>query len=754
MVPRVVQAVIWVFLSHHRPVASGMPASPPGYSVQKGDCGYPVCDTITPGPVHAPNASVLAAICNDTDGCEGFNSNGWLKRCLPPRCVKAVGGMEPSAPSWLYTKLSAPKPSPPPPPPPPVAARPDLHYPLEERAELARLRSPTVSQINATSGTAVLSDDGTSAVVSEGAVFGSWTVLSVLPKPACVVLEHLFANFAVMQYVGEAGVLLQLRSSVGLASTPQPRFNFTAADPSYFERATEPDDWLAQRARADSSNGESSYLDSWKYLAPSRDYGLLGAPEAGMKWIMNHDGRIKRATQYSAYEPDNASIPLQPSMGVILFDPAKHTARWPQGGGDFSDRKSGYVGRYLRVISHASFDRASSTGFTMLALSPADSTPESAPSILVRIADVSNATGLPEAYRYFAVSDNNRSHVPVGPYCTSPLQPVATAAEVMYSALYNEHVRWSQALAPAMQLHLPYSDRRVADMALGVITTGLSVFIRRFEPNYGTGAYWCVDCTFSQAQQYEPGYAVGDGKGCYCHAVPEQGGSLPLTVLALHGALLEFGMLDEAKSQVGFYFDHYIYSKPQVPGHLTPLPPAPPSAAVDKEPNAGCIFGPRMPQTAVLACAADQCKQYPTLVAAEAACVLDTTCTGIDQGGPQGGAQLFTTRSGAAKHSPYPSESGWLLMNAGKDGCRAQRVPDAGRFKWQLINMEGWKQLPEYNCTLADGISDYGRLVDLFVKTARCLRHSMSLFSLPLNESLWPATRLAPLIDTPDQVLA
>ena len=173
-----------------------MPASPPGYSVQKGDCGYPVCDTITPGPVHAPNASVLAAICNNTDGCEGFNSNGWLKRCLPPRCAKAKGGMEPSAPSWLYTKLAAPKPSPPPPPPPPVAARPDLHYPLEERAELARLRSPTASKIKATSGTAVLSDGGTSAVVSEGAVFGGWTVLSILPEPACVVLEHLFANFA------------------------------------------------------------------------------------------------------------------------------------------------------------------------------------------------------------------------------------------------------------------------------------------------------------------------------------------------------------------------------------------------------------------------------------------------------------------------------------------------------------------------------------------------------------------------------
>ena len=46
-----------------------------------------------------------------------------------------------------------------------------------------------------------------------------------------------------------------------------------------------------------------------------------------------------------------------------------------------------------------------------------------------------------------------------------------------------------------------------------------------------------------------------------------------------------------------------------------------------------------------------------------------------------------------------------------------------GRFKYQLINMEGWKNLPAYNCTLADGVSDYGRLLELFVKTARYSRN-------------------------------
>jgi hypothetical protein len=708
---------------------------PAGYSVQRGDCGYPVCATITPGPAQGPHTpAALAALCNRTDGCEGFNSNGWLKRCLPPRCPEAAGGMEPTVNAWLFTKIAPPKPMP---PPPPMAPRPDLHYPVEEKEELSRLQTPTATHIDGASGTAILSGAGVStpASVSEGAVYGPWRVLAVLApsneRAAAVVLEHLFVNFGVIRFVGATGLLLELRSSVGVASTPQPRFNFTGYRPDYFQRATEPDDWLAQRAKADSPDGESWYLESWKYLAPSRDYGLLGSTEAGMKWIMNHDGRIKRATQYSTYEPDNASTPLTARMGVILFDPAKHTAHWPSAGGDFSDRKSGYIGRYLRVISHASFDRQTSKGFTMLALSPAASTPESAPSILVRIADVSNSSGIPVSYRYFAISDVNRS-TPTGPLCSVPSAPVSSTATAMYTALWDEQAKWQKAFASSMQLKVPYSDRRVTDMAMGVIVGGLSVFLRRFEPNYGTGGYWCVDCSFSENQTYLPGYTMGDGTGCYCHAVPQRGASLPLTALALHGALVEFGLFDEAKAQLGFYFDKYIYDEPQVPGHLKPLRPPPPlpvagtinaTLGVSTASETGCVFGTRLPQTAILKCAADRCKIYTTLAAAEAACVLDSSCRGIDQGGPPASKGQYTLRSGELKLSPYADESSWLVTNAGRNGCRATApVPsegDAGRFKWQLINMEGWKNLPAYNCSLADGVTDYGRLIDLFVRTAR-----------------------------------
>jgi hypothetical protein len=564
----------------------------------------------------------------------------------------------------------------------------------------------------------MLSSDGAVVEVSEGSTYGPWSVLAVLtanktadgtPGP-CIVLEHTFENFGVLQYVGIRGHVLQLINSVGKASTTQPLFNFTGAYPNYFSRATQPDDWLAQRARNDSLHGESNYLESWKYLAASRDYGLLGTPESDMKWVMNHDGRIKRGTQYSAYEPDNASTPLTPAMGVILFDPAKHTTQWPVAGKDFSDRKSGYLrGDFsIRAIAHASYDASSAAGFTMMALSPAAVTVDASPTLLVRIADV-NATGLPGPYQYFAISDVNRSS-PSGPLCSVPTAPTASTADAVYTALYNEWARWNATLAPAMKLKVPYAERRVANMAVSSITAGLATFLRKYEPNYGTGGYWCVDCRYSKDQPYVPGYEQGNGKGCWCHGSTAQGGSLPLTTLALDSALLEFGMIDEAKAQVGFYFTSYIYDTTQIPGHLTP-------PEQDVSGRGGCVFGPQMNRTSIHSCAADKCKAYTTLATAESACIRDPLCTGINLL-----SGSYNTRASLkAVPSPYV-ESGWLLLNAGKDGCRSHHQGDAGRFKHQLINMEGWKQLPAYNCTLADGVSDYGRLLNLYVKTVRYSR--------------------------------
>lgn len=89
-----------------------------GYTATAGDCGYPVCGTLTDkGEVPHKTMADIAAICNATAGCEGFNNNGWLKGCLPPRCPGGLKGLEPTAPSNLYTKIGPPEPVPPPAPP-------------------------------------------------------------------------------------------------------------------------------------------------------------------------------------------------------------------------------------------------------------------------------------------------------------------------------------------------------------------------------------------------------------------------------------------------------------------------------------------------------------------------------------------------------------------------------------------------------------------------------------------------------------
>eukprot|EP01043_Picozoa_sp_COSAG02_P074750 COSAG02_NODE_15106_length_1203_cov_1.294384_1_plen_179_part_10 len=153
-------ALLLLFL--HAPlVESGVRA---GYTKQAGDCGYPVCQSITdvPGISPVPSTSGLTAmaqICNNTAHCMGFNSNGWLKRCLPPRCPAAKQGMEPKAPCDLYTKIGSPHngppvPPPPPPPPPPDTPIPDVEdpiYPVEEPAQAAAADIPTVVGIAAES---------------------------------------------------------------------------------------------------------------------------------------------------------------------------------------------------------------------------------------------------------------------------------------------------------------------------------------------------------------------------------------------------------------------------------------------------------------------------------------------------------------------------------------------------------------------------------------------------------------------------
>ena len=557
----------------------------------------------------------------------------------------------------------------------------------------------------------------------------------------CAVLERGFARFGVVIFTATTGVLLQLRSAVGDPRTPQPRFNFTGPDPDYFGKTTsDPLDWLRGRAANDSKNGETSYLEAWKYLAPPRDYALLGVPESDMKWQVTHTGRIRRASIGYAVDSDAASaLPVDGVNGTV-FDPRHVAAYWPASPTTsnplgFTDRKSGYVGGHLRVLAHSSWDAVEAKGFTMMALASgrgaAAVSDTAGPQLLVRLRDVDAEFGSAAAtvakHRYFGILDDFA-------LCQNATVVNVTAA-AFYTALVAERMRWdgaAGAFSGAMGVTVPYASRRNLDVAKGVIVGGMSVYLRNYEPNYGTGGYWCVACNYAATEPYIPG-KTGNGKGCACHANTASGASLPLTALAMNNAMLEWGMIDAAKAYVGYYLQEYIYDTPTITGTgagNTSGPPVtvPPSLAtgvasedaasvVSFTSQSGCTYGAQRNHTSLHGCAKDSCKAYATFAAAASACDTDNTCGGVNELSGAFNARLDL----AVVPSPY-QESAWLITNAGVNGsgCRPYDGPpappaDYEAFRGQLINMEGWSD----GCLLADGIPDYGRLLDMFVKTSR-----------------------------------
>ena len=313
-----------LLLLHAPPGAAAVQVAgvPAGYTKQAGDCGYPVCQSITdvPGisPVPPTSLAAVAQVCNNTAHCMGFNSNGWLKRCLPPRCPAAKQGMEPKAPCDLYTKIGPPHdgppvPPPPPPPPPPDTPIPDVEdpiYPTEEPAQAAAAAIPTVVSIAA--DTCELRSAGgagsPTATVRVGEVaFGEWALLAILsaqpPRPALAVMERRWARWSLLAFASTGGGTsydIQLRKPLGaLEQMRTARYdNLTLGGQSaaYFTRAvTDPDDYIAKRIMSESAHGEASYLKAAKFLPPIVDYVVIGDTMAPVPAVVTMDGKLQRA---------------------------------------------------------------------------------------------------------------------------------------------------------------------------------------------------------------------------------------------------------------------------------------------------------------------------------------------------------------------------------------------------------------------------------------------------------------------------
>ena len=271
-------------------LANAMPIPPTGYNVSaNADCGYPVCQTITQGPgrvggpcgLYGPtpcNITLIAKICDATPGCEGFNSNGWMKKCLPPRCKEAVSGME-TANCNLFVKIGPPRPTPPPSPPVPVTTIEDAYYPVEEKDEDASAGVPVVTAAGAQS-CQLKREEGATITASTGdLVFGVWVILAIIPGPTAdysgtdlnssvVVMERRFSRWGLLVFASPSGEVTRLRKPLGqLNKLNTTSYDFTTAEPDYYHKAAaDPHDYIGTRIVEDSEHGEADFLTAAKYL--------------------------------------------------------------------------------------------------------------------------------------------------------------------------------------------------------------------------------------------------------------------------------------------------------------------------------------------------------------------------------------------------------------------------------------------------------------------------------------------------------
>lgn len=163
-------------------------------------------------------------------------------------------------------------------------------------------------------------------------------------------------------------------------------------------------------------------------------------------------------------------------------------------------RKLGLLGGHLPAVDYGFFDAQRQTGWEVCAL--AGCGPK--PSVFVRL---------------------RRTDGPTQYYQLDPLRPQADG-KAFYAALLALHQSWQRALSPGMQLEI--GDRRAWDAARAGIVRALTGCVRP-HPKYGMGVYW--------GQEHE---------------------GFPPTTLSLGTCLLDWGLVDEFKTRLGYYFDQFV----------------------------------------------------------------------------------------------------------------------------------------------------------------------------------------------------
>eukprot|EP01048_Picozoa_sp_COSAG05_P007636 COSAG05_NODE_543_length_8789_cov_7.804603_6_plen_900_part_01 len=330
---------------------------------------WPRADLITHCNLHrvaAGTPDVLAKACNASyaHGCRGFNSNGWLKKCVRESCGAKLKNMSshtglvvclrsdtpmkqptpagcgqpgppPPPPSPRPPGPPAP-PAPPPPPAPPApagpncsvtAARPecqcggkhppfgapttlpppqtDVHFPNDKPVEASTLIVPRLLSVSGGSASLQNPETNETHSLTFGAMAWGWE-LSDVGINGTAVLEHDFDGWAQIAFVSvKHGVIHTVSKPVGRVNKIQ-QATYAFDDAEYAcKQDTDPTDYLGNIA-SNISDGEPTIGAAMRLMAPNPDSGLLGNPEESNKFILT-DGATLLSTPWVVNKHSNNS---------------------------------------------------------------------------------------------------------------------------------------------------------------------------------------------------------------------------------------------------------------------------------------------------------------------------------------------------------------------------------------------------------------------------------------------------------------
>lgn len=482
--------------------------------------------------------------------CNGFNSNGYLKRCVRSSCGAVARDYDvvscvrtdvppvqpvpaecaPSPPAPPTPAPSPPTPAPPPPTPAggrtdcsgvkppfgspekPVPLVDDWYYPPEEASEAASIAHLLLVAIPSQS-TAVLTNLATNATatVEVGTMMFNWQLNFIHDE--YVVLEQFFSRWSLLIFlkVGASEPLASMRKPVGqLQSLDQPLYYLDSVDADWYcKQDIDPTDWLA-RLSAEMSDNETTFEAAASVMAPNSDNGFFGNPEELNKWILTDQGTLLA----EPFPRGNKNSPGIEAFTITDFLPlACANAQI------FTNFKSGMVGRYLRIIDQGMWDPKTNCGAEIVAVSPPldAKSPESVALLRVTTVLANNATTI-----FLRVRANQSTSELLG------LDNLLSDGNAFYAAVLSQFSRWGDWIENGALASIPDSDRRYGDMSQALMTAYLNLD-RGLIPEYGMGKF---------ANEYNE--------------------YLPLDTLALNEALLEWGQQDTAKRYLDYFFQTYI----------------------------------------------------------------------------------------------------------------------------------------------------------------------------------------------------